>query len=891
MKRAVIVLGLLSAVVGCDDGDGASEPEQDAAVQDAARPDAEGPDAAPPDAGDLDAGQDAASPDAVVPDAAVDAEPGPDARPPRRPDLLPMPGPADLPGAPDLTVPVPAGRARAGRIDDPAEVPTGNEARCGEGSFRLDNARISACVEGFTTFSLLTYTGGGLVDLAWADRPGSDRFEQLVVAPGLGEVGAEMIGIVADGADGGSAVVQVVGRAGGGRLLQGYVAGSLVPAPVRVITEYALAPDATEIEVRTWLEGEGAQGAFLMADMALFGDQTRSFVPGTPLEGALPRVAPFLAAQGEGIAYGYRNLVGDVTAYTLPIDDFPVTPINLGQATVRFGDLVLFERSVMIAPDIEALRPADPEAVDVAVRGPAGAVVRIDDGEKLVTEIVIGDEGVRIARLRQGRFRASSVGWSGGDVTGQAFEVGAAGAEVVLALAQAGDLHVTVEDQHGRRLAAKLWIEPAGGGARRIEFVVDEGTFALPAGEWRVVTSRGWHYGADDRVVTINAGGAVEHAVVLDEVIPFEGWTSGEFHQHATPSTDSDTSLDRIVLMNLGDGVGFMVPSDHDVQADYAGHVARMGLGDRITVPITGVEISPVVAHIGAYGIPLDALPAAGGAPPRAVHEDGRWRLLTIPELVQASRDLGARVVQLNHPRASQGLFDLVGYRPSIDVGTLAEHPQWTLDFETLEVFNDSEGYCDVLADWLGLLNQGHTITAVGNSDTHSVGRPAGFPRNYLRTAADVPQGVTGDEVTAALRGGAVMVGGGAMADLPDGPLPGSMVRVDGDTYRARVRVRTPPWAKADRLLAFHNGRVVVDRALDTVDADIVDLDAVIDVPVDADGPLVFLVVGTPQLPYVRQGAPLFALINPLWLDHDGDGAITPVGAGPIELPPLSLCR
>lgn len=891
MKRAVIVLGLVSAVAGCDDGDGATEPEQDAVVQDAARPDMATPDVATPDAGDLDAGPDSAPADAAPADAAVDAEPGPDARPPQRPDILPLPGPADLPGADDLTAPVPAGQARAGRIDDPAEAPTGSEARCGEGSFRLDNARISACVEGVATFSQITSTGGGLVDVGWAGQPGSDRFTQWVIAPGMGEVVVDTVGIVADGADGGPAVVQVVGRADGGRLIQGYLAGSLVPAPVKVITEYVLAPDATEIEVRTWLEGDEAQGAFLMADMVLFGDLTDAFVPGAPVDGALPRVTPFLAASAEGIAYGYRNLEGSVSAYNIPIDSFPLTPVNLGQATVRLGDLVLYRRALGVGPDVESLRPADVEAVNVTVRGPAGAQVSIDDTEKLITRLVIGEEGTRVVRLRAGSYRASTVGWAGGDTAPAPFEVGAEGGEVVVEPAQAGQLNVTVEDQHGRRLGAKLWIEPVGGGERRIEFVVDQRAIALPAGEWRVITSRGWHYGVDDRPVTIEPGVAVDHAVVLDEVIPFEGWTAGEFHQHATPSTDSDTPLDRIVLMNLGDGVGFMVPSDHDILHDYAGHVRSMGLADRITVPLTGVEISPLVAHIGAYGLPLDRTMAAGGVPALSVKEDGRWRKRRIPELVREARDLGAQVVQLNHPRASQGLFDEVGYAADVDVATLEGHPEWTLDFDTVEVFNDSEAFCDVLDDWLGLLNQGRRLTAVGNSDTHGVRDPAGYPRNYLRTAAEVPQGVTGEEVSAALRTGAVTVSGGAVADLPDGPLPGSVVRVDGDTYTVRVRVRTPPWAKADRLIALHNGRPVVDRALETVDADIVDLDAEVEVPVDADGPLVFLVVGTPNLPYVRQGAPLFALINPLWLDRDGDGDVTPIGPGPVDLPDTPLCR
>ena len=38
------------------------------------------------------------------------------------------------------------------------------------------------------------------------------------------------------------------------------------------------------------------------------------------------------------------------------------------------------------------------------------------------------------------------------------------------------------------------------------------------------------------------------------------------------------------------------------------------------------------------------------------------------------------------------------------------------------------------MKDWQSLLLQGKRVTAVGNSDSHSLGRPVGYPRNYLPT-------------------------------------------------------------------------------------------------------------------------------------------------------------
>ena len=38
--------------------------------------------------------------------------------------------------------------------------------------------------------------------------------------------------------------------------------------------------------------------------------------------------------------------------------------------------------------------------------------------------------------------------------------------------------------------------------------------------------------------------------------------------------------------------------------------IEKMGVADRISSPLTGEEISPLVTHIGAYGIPYDPMAA-----------------------------------------------------------------------------------------------------------------------------------------------------------------------------------------------------------------------------------------------------------------------------------------
>jgi hypothetical protein len=138
-----------------------------------------------------------------------------------------------------------------------------------------------------------------------------------------------------------------------------------------------------------------------------------------------------------------------------------------------------------------------------------------------------------------------------------------------------------------------------------------------------------------------------------------------------------------------------------------------------------------------------------------------------------------------------------------------------------------------------------------------------------------------------------VTVGGGAFLDFPDAPLPGSEIQSAPEgTFRVRVRVRTPPYSRIVRVLAFLNGVAVVDRRVDAPLEATTDFDDTVEVPIDRDGPVVFLAVSDADLTYVRPGKPVFAFANPIWVDRDGDGAITPVGPGPVTLPAdLELCR
>ncbi|MCA9559811.1 MAG: CehA/McbA family metallohydrolase, partial [Myxococcales bacterium] len=495
--------------------------------------------------------------------------------------------------------------------------------------------------------------------------------------------------------------------------------------------------------------------------------------------------------------------------------------------------------------DVESVRPAPAGAVAVRLTGPPGLRVAIADAdEHEVTRALLAADGAREVQLVPGEYSATTEGWPGGD-SSLPFTA-AADAEVAFNMAPPATLHVRIEDENGTPLAGRLDLR---GAVAIRQYTASEATLRVPAGDYTLLTTRGWHYSIDERPFGVPGGQTTEVTVALTKVIDTTGFATGEFHQHAAPSIDSDVATADRVLSNLGEGVDFMVPSDHDLIYDYASLVRRMALSDRIGTPLTGEEISPVFTHIGAYGMTYDAYAGAGGAIRLSVREPGGFRARDVPELVAAARERGARLIQMNHPRDDSGYYNHVGFAPEIPIETLSPE-KFTRDFDSVEINNRPGDTCRCLVDWLGLLNQGLRVTAVGNSDTHTLSASAGYPRNYVPTAADPPSAISADDIVNAIRAGRTTVGAGAVIDFPEGPQPGDTIATDG-MLRLHPRVRTPPYVRAQRLVAFVNGQPVVEVALEAPAEDIIDHDADLDLPVAADSVIVLLVIGDDSLAYV----------------------------------------
>ncbi len=827
--------------------------------------------------------------------------------PPPLPELLPLELNAYLEGDADLNQPLNQGMLRVAKVTESTQIADGVNIKCRPGCYIIENAIARFCVQGTSNFSQMAFNGGDIIDATFQSNPTEDRLNQILVSPGLGEIVIDQMGIASLGGDGKPAIIQVKGHSDGSRIILSYLPTS-VPPKVNLINEYHLYADRSEIEVYTWVQSDQLYSIKLY-DLMIWSDDAVQFYEGQINEFA-PTNPRFVGAIGENLAYRWTKMNGE-NFDVISIPRLTFDPIIIGTFNGAPTQLLLSKRKLELTKggisNFPLLTTDIPtQLVKLTGQAHAELLVRSNQNQAIVSHVRLDEMGQGEVQLPYGEFVLEGIRWKGGAVSPVRVTVDANGfrsegqnnsTPIPIVYPRPAKLSFSVKDQAQNPIGAKVILRSIVTGEEKIHLylpvdriqnpnpVYADDVLELPAGSWQVEVTRGWHYSAHTQSIDLIPDQNLLLDIQLNEEIPMAGYTSGEFHQHSTPSLDSEVSARNRILSNIAEGVGFMVNSDHDVLVDYPAFAVKYDLNRWIATPITGVEISPRVGHLGAYGMQYDPNSdlSAGNAPPLvAKDENGRWQIRKIPEMIDQAIQRGAKWIQVNHPRDDAGFFNATGYEHNLAVEEI-DSPQWTNRFNSVEVYNRQGDFCKVMRDWLGLLNQGVRVTGVGNSDSHSLAYPVGYPRNYFKIASNQPIAVTQEEVVSAMKTGNVSVGAGAFIDFPDGPEIGSTL--SGNQQQIRIRVRTPSYAKITRLIILFQGRILEDLALNPSEDSFVDLDQLKTFNFMEDGALVFVAQG-PNLPYITSN-PTFAFTNPIWIDADGDGEIRNVG--PIELPLLDL--
>ena len=446
-------------------------------------------------------------------------------------------------------------------------------------------------------------------------------------------------------------------------------------------------------------------------------------------------------------------------------------------------------------------------------------------------------------------------------------------------------------------------------------------TVDLEPGEYDVVITRGMEYDAVVESVEISAGATASVEATLHRVLDTDGWLTGDFHIHAAAGPDLTMTDEMRVANFAADGVEVLVTSNHAYVADLTPVIGDLALEPWVTT-IPSQEVTTFdYGHFGLFPMVVDPTMPNGGAfdwvgvSPTEIFD---WAL-------QQDREM---VAQINHPRHIPTPADMQNFFSVLDLWY--DEDGWTIGpdafdppgsglppdpvmfgpgFTAMEVMTwlNVQG----LSDWFNLLSAGYRFTATANSDSHTCNvEGSGWPRNFVYVGYDDPSQLDVPGFVSAVNRGQLSGSFGPLVTLEAEPeaggdvvMQGEILENDGQPVTVRVRIQAPPWVSVDTLDLYMDGELAAQETLELQEVAGAEggtrLEQIVEVVLDApdDTWIAAVAHGDASLfPYVpfhqtdpdgltlemlRAGqvdnpATPFGYANPVFIDADGDGAITP---------------
>jgi hypothetical protein len=414
-----------------------------------------------------------------------------------------------------------------------------------------------------------------------------------------------------------------------------------------------------------------------------------------------------------------------------------------------------------------------------------------------------------------------------------------------------------------------------------------DGRFRLPImpGSYEVIVSRGPEYDAVYTQMDVKVGTPAPLEASLHRTVDTAGWVSADFHNHSSPSGDNNASPLGRVLNLLCEHIEFAPATEHNRLYDYRPYIERLGVGDRIATAV-GVELSGQpfgLNHHNAFPLTLRPGAPEGGAP--ATDADP---VAQIERLAGWDSDT-QKLVQQNHPDG-HSLERLPAMFQHMDVMEVYK-PHFIFEPADRRIVTAGiDKGANPVSAWLRLMNRGHRIPAVFNSDAHFNFHGSGWVRNYIRSPTDEPGRIDTRDIIRAASAGNIVISSGPFLEVTVTSADGA-VAIPGDDLRAAegqvdlgIRIQCANWMDVDRVQVFLNGRP--DPALNftrrhhaemfgegvvkfhrTIRLSLAQDTHIIVATVQEGGRLAPVIVPTEQ-----GDLPPAAMSNPIFVDVDGGG-------------------
>lgn len=457
-------------------------------------------------------------------------------------------------------------------------------------------------------------------------------------------------------------------------------------------------------------------------------------------------------------------------------------------------------------------------------------------------------------------------------------------ARVVL-LRDGAPVHLGTIDLYGQRQGATACVFAPGVLGTWDGIVLADGRGKLPVGATACALAPGtytvwaWHGFDHERwegTVTLGAQGKdATLAIALERAwTPPPNVVAADLHVHAAASPDSGMPNVERVAAQLAAGIQVLGLSDHNTSGDAQAAIEQLGVGARI-VSVPSNEITSEMMHVGIY--PAITAPAAD----RIIKADPA----TLFGWLRALPD--HPIIQVNHPRFRyQSLFDTTRWD-----GT-SWPPPFPLEFDAMEVVagysaNNTAGdrrLDDALRDLYTFYRHGVAIAAMGGSDTHDFNWVLdGTARTFVTLPGPYEQAA----FIQAIRDRRTLATSGPWLEVTvakDGASAGAgqMIHASG-TVTVTVKASHAAFVKPTRLritVGAVTTELAVPAARDFAVTRVLEVgthDTFIGVAIDGDEALPLELTGTYQRDkWHKQGVTPFAVISPILVDADGDGAWKP---------------
>jgi hypothetical protein len=736
-----------------------------------------------------------------------------------------------------------ARQARASRIADPSWIrqPEDRRSQVRVGDFILLNEKVAFYIEGARLSDGYSSLGGELLAI---DRVGEDgrplgrsQYNETLLVLSRQAPSADSVTVLNDGSDGKAAVVRVAGRLTNVPFLDtfsGIFSGEYnYPAAL----DYILEPGAERLRLRLSLMNHKAEAADFdgFQSVGFFqSSRSRLFTAGAGYGDPAGHV-PWVVWDNDGVGFAFR-VPGNTLKFLLSVSGFTfLQPKGLAiqacqRATYDYAEFIA--GGPTLDQTLAVLRRTDGDTSWREVRGTvresgagpiAGALVHLlDENGKYLTRTVSDRDGAFVlhAPPRPTRLVATFKGYD----TPQPLPL--AGDQksempIHIDLTRPGTIAVRATDRAtGQGIPVRVQVIPATppaelppamgvpgerNGRLWQHFSPNgEARLAVPAGQHRVIVSRGFEWELFDQTVTVTAGRTTNVDAALVHSVQSPGVMCADFHIHSFFSADSSDPVDYKVLGAVADGLEIPVSSEHEWIIDFQPVIKKLGL-ERHAFGVPSEEFTTFTwGHFGI--IPIRP------RPDRVNNGAITWIGRKPAEVFQEIHELPEKpVLIVNHP--SGGGFGAYFSMAGFERATASGDPElWSDRFEAVEVFNDSDLEANrngSVADWFALLNAGKVAWAVGSSDSHSLrGTPVGYPRTCMVFGHDDPTRLTAEAVRDVLARGNAVVSGGLYMEVegPGGTRPGAMLPPQAGPREFKVTVQAPSWLEATTLEVIVDG-------------------------------------------------------------------------------------